>query len=152
MLLCLHWLSVSLLVFLARQHLYWLGSTSSLSSTESGPLFVLLWVLSTPHSQNIITSKSNNNSSYTITMTVLFSTSGMFKAVESFAVFVCVVLHRIGNQGSQVRMGFLGSYFNVLVLSGLVRNSRFWNELQKYPVWGGCWGARVRHPLLHGHR
>ena len=42
-------------------------------------------------------------------MTVLFSTSGMFKAVESFAVFVCVVLHRIGNQGSQVRMFFLAA-------------------------------------------
>jgi len=38
-------------------------------------------------------------------MTVLFSTSGMFKTFEAFTVFVAVVLHRIGNQGSQVWFG-----------------------------------------------
>jgi hypothetical protein len=36
-------------------------------------------------------------------MTVLLELSGLFKIVESFAVFVCLVLHRIGYRGSQVR-------------------------------------------------
>eukprot|EP00092_Neocalanus_flemingeri_P008823 GFUD01009496.1.p1 GENE.GFUD01009496.1~~GFUD01009496.1.p1 ORF type:complete len:171 (-),score=30.23 GFUD01009496.1:134-646(-) len=38
-------------------------------------------------------------------MTVLFSTSGLFKTFETFAVFICLVIHRIGNQGSQVWFG-----------------------------------------------
>merc|ERR1712045_1026971 len=37
--------------------------------------------------------------------TALFSTSGMIKTVECFAVFTCVVVHRIGNRGSQVWFG-----------------------------------------------
>jgi len=38
-------------------------------------------------------------------MTALFSTSGLFKTVECFAVFTCLVIHRIGNRGSQVWFG-----------------------------------------------
>merc|ERR1712209_273282 len=38
-------------------------------------------------------------------MTALFSTSGLFKTVECFATFTCLVLHRIGNRGSQVWFG-----------------------------------------------
>merc|ERR1712062_604882 len=37
--------------------------------------------------------------------TALFSTSGMIKTVECFAVFTCLVIHRIGNRGSQVWFG-----------------------------------------------
>merc|ERR1711892_836500 len=33
------------------------------------------------------------------------STSGMIKAFECFAVFICVVIHRIGNQGDQEWFG-----------------------------------------------
>merc|ERR1711997_29951 len=39
------------------------------------------------------------------TMTALLSTSGLFKVFECFAVFTCVVVHRIGNRGSQVWFG-----------------------------------------------
>lgn len=49
-------------------------------------------------------------------MTVLLTTSGMFKIVESFAVFILLVIHRIGNQGSQVWFGtadFEMNYKNV---------------------------------------
>ena len=35
-------------------------------------------------------------------MTNLFSTSGLIKTAECFAVFTCLVIHRIGNRGSQV--------------------------------------------------
>merc|ERR1711915_533732 len=42
---------------------------------------------------------------FSTTMTDLFSTSGLFKTFEAFTVFVCVVIHRIGNQGSQVWFG-----------------------------------------------
>ena len=38
-------------------------------------------------------------------MTALFSTSGLFKVFECFAVFTCLVVHRIGNRGSQVWFG-----------------------------------------------
>ena len=38
-------------------------------------------------------------------MTALFSTSGLFKVFECFAVFTCMVVHRIGNRGSQVWFG-----------------------------------------------
>lgn len=38
-------------------------------------------------------------------MTVLLEISGLFKIVESFAVFVCLVIHRIGYRGSQVWFG-----------------------------------------------
>jgi len=38
-------------------------------------------------------------------MTALFSISGIFKTVECFAVFTCLVIHRIGNRGSQVWFG-----------------------------------------------
>ena len=36
--------------------------------------------------------------------TALFSVSGMIKTVECFAVFTCLVIHRIGNRGSQVKI------------------------------------------------
>ena len=39
--------------------------------------------------------------------TVLLTTSGMFKIIESFAVFTLLVMHRIGNQGYQVRQDSL---------------------------------------------
>merc|ERR550519_735473 len=38
-------------------------------------------------------------------MTQLLSISGLFKTFECFAVFVCLVIHRIGNNGSQVFFG-----------------------------------------------
>ena len=38
----------------------------------------------------------------TTKMTNLFSTSGLIKTAECFAVFTCLVIHRIGNRGSQV--------------------------------------------------
>merc|ERR1712218_618956 len=34
--------------------------------------------------------------------TALFSTSGLIKTAECFAVFTCLVIHRIGNRVSQV--------------------------------------------------
>ena len=42
-------------------------------------------------------------------MTVLLEISGLFKIVESFAVFVCIVIHRIGYRGSQVMSKTLNS-------------------------------------------
>ena len=42
---------------------------------------------------------------YNRDMTALFSTSGLFKVFECFAVFTCLVVHRIGNRGSQVWFG-----------------------------------------------
>ena len=38
-------------------------------------------------------------------MTQLLSVSGLFKTFECFAVFICLVIHRIGNNGSQVSPG-----------------------------------------------
>jgi len=38
-------------------------------------------------------------------MTALCSTAALFKVFETFAVFTCLVIHRIGNQGSQVWFG-----------------------------------------------
>eukprot|EP00088_Acartia_fossae_P013957 TRINITY_DN17402_c0_g1_i1.p1 TRINITY_DN17402_c0_g1~~TRINITY_DN17402_c0_g1_i1.p1 ORF type:complete len:171 (+),score=24.81 TRINITY_DN17402_c0_g1_i1:30-542(+) len=38
-------------------------------------------------------------------MSALCEVSSLFKVLESFGVFVAVVLHRIGNQGSQVWFG-----------------------------------------------
>ena len=65
-------------------------------------------------------------------MTALFSTSGLFKVFECFAVFTCVVLHRIGNRGSQVGLIFntdsmmKSSYHS----SGLVWDDRFRDGIQ----------------------
>merc|ERR1712212_1047416 len=39
------------------------------------------------------------------TMSGLLETSSLFKVFEGFSVFVCLVIHRIGNQGSQVWFG-----------------------------------------------
>merc|ERR1712183_578647 len=49
--------------------------------------------------------RENIKSKLSPTMTALFSTSGLFKVFECFAVFTCVVVHRIGNRGSQVWFG-----------------------------------------------
>merc|ERR1712223_494946 len=42
---------------------------------------------------------------YNRDMTALFSTSGLIKTAECFAVFTCLVIHRIGNRGSQAWFG-----------------------------------------------
>ena len=41
-------------------------------------------------------------------MTGLLETSSLFKVFECFSVFVALVIHRIGNRGSQVGGGGLG--------------------------------------------
>ena len=61
-------------------------------------------------------------------MTALLSTSGLFKVFECFAVFTCVVVHRIGNRGSQVG----GMKYNDTMLiffprSGLERQISRWD-------------------------
>ena len=57
--------------------------------------------------------------------TALFSVSGMIKTVECFAVFTCLVIHRIGNRGSQVKIDVRGKdYLSELHCLGLVRNHR----------------------------
>merc|ERR1719319_998739 len=38
-------------------------------------------------------------------MTTLCSTPALFKVFEAFSVFTCLVIHRIGNQGSQIWFG-----------------------------------------------
>ena len=49
-------------------------------------------------------------------MTALFSTSGLFKVFECFAVFTCVVLHRIGNRGSQVGLIWYNEMLNAHII------------------------------------
>ena len=63
-------------------------------------------------------------------MTALFSTSGLFKVFECFAVFTCVVLHRIGNRGSQVDLIRYTTMIHLLVFflrSGLGRQISRWD-------------------------
>merc|ERR1712080_514756 len=38
-------------------------------------------------------------------MTHIFDTPALFKLFEAFGVFTCLVIHRIGNQGTQVWFG-----------------------------------------------
>ena len=61
-------------------------------------------------------------------MTALFSTSGLFKVFECFAVFTCVVLHRIGNRGSQVGGGDTKiTALTSFLRSGLGRQTSRWD-------------------------
>merc|ERR1711872_163764 len=48
---------------------------------------------------------SDLNSEQQHNMADIFETSSLFKVVETLGVFVCLVIHRIGNQGSQVWFG-----------------------------------------------